>query len=1297
MARLRANSRMTGHELISAVAALTFLRWADFQDAELEAMAAFDGTDYVPALPVSLHWRTWHQLPPEGIYQIITERLPEVLAGRFDNLLNPIAVHLNRLHGTLKTLSTLPLSGLADLVQWLAAQPFETPNDRRRFLDVYDDLLENFQDKNSGVFKTPKDIARLMVMLAAPSAGERVYDPCFGTAGLLTSALEYVLKQSESGKLRHGESKLNVSGVELNEFSYVIGMTRLILAGFDDPQLEMHDSLTRNPITSPQKNGFDVVLANPPWGWKAKMDNRYGLEHYPIMTSDSTGLFIQHTLLNLHHHGRAVIAVPHGILFKGGADQKLRQWLVQNHTVEAVIALPETALAPATAIKLCLLVLRRGGITRRVRMADAGPFFEKGKGQQPATLPEHQAKKLVEMIRDIQSSEFCWDVDGETLAEINFDLTPRRRDQSGLDKIVETLKPLVHVVRLKDCCQIMAGRPVRSADLIESQPGAINHSDLEHPNLFSNFQPIPYIRIKDIQKNEASKNSAWISPQAEFYPDIKWKLRAGDVLFSKSGTIGKVGVVRNGAIGAVAASGLYILRADFLQINPHYLAAYMSSDECKAWVNDRSSGSVIGHVNKQTIESIPVPLPPHHIQHRVAVAWSEHKVDVLKFLGELLIDAKRDPFADWVEKELKPLRDAQIAPNDPLDFPGLNALVKSAVDFYNEPELFKIENRERPLRLWFREFIGAILTLEGIHSIPPGPGLLIVLQEALKYLKKSESLIEEGSSKFSKARLLNNHVLSIVVRGLDALFKTVNLVFRPEPSALISGKVQDLDLWVINNGLLPLREIKIEADPDWGRGVIQYLGEKATDTIGLKVVAPETAEQITLTIFWSAFTLDGQKIKGIQEIAFEVAGETSEQETIRDFGPSPYVCGDPIRPERNDVFFGRDDLLDQIRRQVIKSGNVILLEGNRRAGKSSVLRHLEGADSVPGWLGVYCSLQGADGSQAGVGVPTATVFREIASCMAKSLATLNIDVPLPDGRVLPPGKKMGISKACRNGIGDQSPFADFRDYADELLDCAARHKLGILLMLDEFDKLQEGIDNGVTSPQVPENIRYMVQTYSNFSAILTGSRRLKRMREEYWSALYGLGTRFGVTSLAHDAASRLVTDPVKGRLAFSRESIERAISLTHGQPYLLQCLCNRIFDMTSQLKIRSVTLDLVEQAGDLLAENNEHFASLWDYARSDLRRFLLGLIHKETDGPNSLRFGVLQELLSSHGIEVRDETLITDLDFLRELELIDHVDETGSSHYKLSIPLMGRWIDRQHDFEVLKKKAQMETEDQHDG
>ena len=126
--------------------------------------------------------------------------------------------------------------------------------------------------------------------------------------------------------------------------------------------------------------------------------------------------------------------------------------------------------------------------------------------------------------------------------------------------------------------------------------------------------------------------------------------------------------------------------------------------------------------------------------------------------------------------------------------------------------------------------------------------------------------------------------------------------------------------------------------------------------------------------------------------------------------------------------------------------------------------------------------------------------------------------------------------------------------------------LSLLLMLDEFDKLQEGIEAGVTSKQVPENIRFLVQTYPRFSAILTGARRSRRMREDYWSALFGLGTRFGVSALNEGAARDLVVKPVKGRLSFSDEAVTRAISLAAHQPYILQCLCSRIFERCVEIK-----------------------------------------------------------------------------------------------------------------------------------
>jgi type I restriction enzyme M protein len=334
-----------------------------------------------------------------------------------------------------------------------------------------------------------------------------------------------------------------------------------------------------------------------------------------------------------------------------------------------------------------------------------------------------------------------------------------------------------------------------------------------------------------------------------------------------------------------------------------------------------------------------------------------------------------------------------------------------------------------------------------------------------------------------------------------------------------------------------------------------------------------------------------------------------------------------------------------------------------------------------------------EGSNVAEGVPTVEIFRNIAFEIATSLMKLNVDVPLPNGRVLVAGEKaLGVSKACREGITETSPFTDCRDYIQVVLDVLSKRALGLVLMLDEFDKLQAGIENGITSPQVPENIRYLVQTFPRVSAILTGSRRLKRLRHEYWSALFGLGTRLGVSALEADDARRLVVDPVRGRLTFSPEAIDRVISVTACQPYLLQCLCDRIFDFAKKAKTSSITLDMVDQVAVSYATDNEHFASLWGYAETERRRLILLLCSKRADD-NLLTFGTLKELLAQQGIELTDSELEDDLVFLRELELVDLVGQIGEGHYKLSIPLMGKWMEKQHDFDIVLRKAQAESEE----
>ncbi|MBS3030376.1 MAG: hypothetical protein HCA25_25975 [Dolichospermum sp. DET50] len=237
-------------------------------------------------------------------------------------------------------------------------------------------------------------------------------------------------------------------------------------------------------------------------------------------------------------------------------------------------------------------------------------------------------------------------------------------------------------------------------------------------------------------------------------------------------------------------------------------------------------------------------------------------------------------------------------------------------------------------------------------------------------------------------------------------------------------------------------------------------------------------------------------------------------------------------------------------------------------------------------------------------------------------------------------------------------------------------------------------DKGITNPQVPENIRYLLHTYSDMSAIITGSRRLKRLREEYWSVLFGFGYQIGISALPLDAAKNLVTEPVKGRLQFLPEARDRIVNLCACQPFLIQSLCTRIFEQTKRQAERTVTSTLVESAATTMVEDNEHFRTLWNYAGTERRRMILAICQRFAGGDDPTNLDFLETKFEEFGVPVPQKRgLGEDLDFLRELELIEFHSTQGREAYSLSIPLMEKWIQRHVDFEDLKREAIKESEE----
>ena len=213
------------------------------------------------------------------------------------------------------------------------------------------------------------------------------------------------------------------------------------------------------------------------------------------------------------------------------------------------------------------------------------------------------------------------------------------------------------------------------------------------------------------------------------------------------------------------------------------------------------------------------------------------------------------------------------------------------------------------------------------------------------------------------------------------------------------------------------------------------------------------------------------------------------------------------------------------------------------------------------------------------------------------------------------------------------------------------------------------------------------------SAILTGSRRLKRLREEYWSALFGVGHRVPVSELPLADARLLVTQPVEGRLTYVPEARDRVVELGARHPFLIQSLCNRIFECAALSDERTVTVGAVNTAAQEMVNDNEHFRTLWDYAETERRRFVLALCQQLEGEPDPITLGLLETKFEECGIVLpRGDRLGDDLEFLRELELLELQETARGSAYMLAVPLMADWIRRNIDFEDQRRLAAGESE-----
>lgn len=289
----------------------------------------------------------------------------------------------------------------------LDMHPSRVPEDIIGNTYIY--LIERFASdsgKKAGEFFTPLMVTGLVASLAAPQPGDTVCDPACGSGGLLIQAARQV-----------PDGNVALFGQETNGSTWALCRMNMFLHSFDSARIEWGDTLN-NPllVSGDSLMKFDIVVANPPfsldkWGAEYAAGDQYRRFTRGVPPkSKGDWAFITHMVETAKtQKGRVAVVVPHGVLFRGGSELKIRQAMIEENLLDAVIGLPAN-LFPTTGIPVAVMVFDRsrekGGLREHesdVLFIDASREFVQGKKQN--TLSQEQLEKIVSTYRGRRTTD----------------------------------------------------------------------------------------------------------------------------------------------------------------------------------------------------------------------------------------------------------------------------------------------------------------------------------------------------------------------------------------------------------------------------------------------------------------------------------------------------------------------------------------------------------------------------------------------------------------------------------------------------------------------------------------------------------------------------------------------------------------------------------------------------------------------------------------------------------------------------------------------------------------------------
>ena len=443
----KAGGSQTELDYVEQTSWILFLKYLDDLEKDKAVAAKLRGEEYTPIIAPEYQWSNWampldangkldynKSLTGDDLNEFVNLKLFPYLKN-FKTIAqssDTIEYKIGEIFSELKN-KIASGYGLREIIELIGKLRFRTHAEKHEMSHLYEAKIKNMGNagRNGGEYYTPRPLITTIIKVVDPKIGQTIYDGAVGSAGFLVEAFEYLIKDKE---LTTTESEIlqkkTFYGKEKGSLAYIIAIMNMILHGIEAPNIIHTNTLTENIADIQEKDRYDIVLANPPFGGKERAEVQH---NFPIKTGETASLFLQHFIKILKAGGKAGIVIKNTFLSNGGAgsaDARLRQQLLENNNLHTILDLPAGVFT--AGVKTVVLFFTKGEPTQKVWYYQLNLNRNLGKTN---PLNEQDLAEFVELQKTKADSENSWSINIADIDQNTFDLSvknPNKKTETTL-------------------------------------------------------------------------------------------------------------------------------------------------------------------------------------------------------------------------------------------------------------------------------------------------------------------------------------------------------------------------------------------------------------------------------------------------------------------------------------------------------------------------------------------------------------------------------------------------------------------------------------------------------------------------------------------------------------------------------------------------------------------------------------------------------------------------------------------------------------------------------------------------